>query len=239
MPRLSFPRWLLAATFLMLATPALNAEPIPWTYSTFVYPNFVTPDAPTGIPSPFPTYPYGPPVGVGFQGTSNTMAGSSPIVLANLWTSGFLYPGDSVTFKKQPIPIGMGILDQLSNRSQIVLFTAYLNGTLTGQGSNLTLSFAERSKTVHIGKHNYKIDLGPIVMPGPPSGGPIGATGGVRPYGDPYYGNSGGGYGAIGATVKVTNNPEPSTLVLVGIGGSVASLLYYRRRRTNPPETVG
>ena len=217
MPSHAFSRLLLSALLLPLISPPLRAEPIRWDYTTFVFPSYVTPDV--NPPPPVTGWPGS--IGVNFSGTSGSMANTAQINFANLWTSGWLPSGKQSTFKKQPVQIGMGILDRLSNRSQMTFFTAYLEGTLSTTNANLRLSFAERSKTLHIGTTLYRVNLGDVYMPGAPSGGPIGTSGSVRPWPG----------GSIAATVNVTKNPEPSTLLLLGVGGSIAGLAYIRRKK--------
>jgi hypothetical protein len=214
--------WLALA--LLVLVPTARADPIEWSYSSFVFPSFVRPDnMPISLPPPvplpanpsppnpgiLPIYPSWPGAGITFQSSTGEMVHSSRIVVANMYTSWF-GPGEEVArYSKQPFQLTMGILDKASNRSQVAIFTGYINGTYSATGSNLEITFPERFKMLHIGHNLYKIDINQIVAPGQP----------------------GGGSGSIGAMVKVHKNPEPSTLLLLGLSGPVWGLYYWRRRR--------
>jgi hypothetical protein len=224
MSRLRSSRLLPAALLLLVAGPAW-ADPVRWDYATFVWPGFVVPDTPP--PSP-PGFPPGLPgsFGVAFLGNFGSSAGTTPIVFADWWAAGWLPPGQEVTFKHQPFQMGIGIYDLASNRSDVAVFTAYLDGSLSFFGSSLALSYAEQSKTLRIGGSTYTVGLGAMTLGGPTGGGGfIGASGPVRPWPG----------GSIAATVQVRKQPEPATLVLLGVGGSLTGLLYYRRRRRTKP----
>src|SRR5437016_4125624 len=91
MLRANMLRLALGVVVLLVQGPAARADPIGWSYTTFVFPFMVVPSSP-GTPPPVTVYPI-PPIyvtpGVNFGTTSGALAGSSRIILANLSTSSF------------------------------------------------------------------------------------------------------------------------------------------------------
>jgi hypothetical protein len=132
------PSWPPAAILLALLGPSARAEPIRWDYATFVLPGFVPADG-SVPPTPFP-WPYPLGVGVNFQGTNGQAAGSASVAFATWWASGWIPPGQQATFTHLPIHIGVGILDDESHLYQTTVFDAYLDGTLSAFGANLTVT---------------------------------------------------------------------------------------------------
>jgi hypothetical protein len=221
MPRAPWSRLLPAALALVLVVGTVCADSIPWSYATFVFPPFVSPDAGGIVPAPgSPVFPGS--VGINFQGTSGDTAGSSPIVFANWWTDAWgLTPGATATFAHQPIQLDIGILDKESNRSQVAPFTGYLDGTFSAGSANLSLSYAPQSQTLHIGATTYTINLGAMTLDVPGGAEALWASGPIHSWPS----------GTVEATVNASQTPEPSSLVLLGAGATLAGLLVRRLRR--------
>jgi hypothetical protein len=214
-------RLLPAVLVLLLLGGTAGADSIPWSYSTFVFPTFVSPDP--GAIGTAPGAPFGPwSVGVYFQGISGYQAGSSSIYFASWWAA-----GTTATFAHQPIQFDIGILDQASNRSQVALFTGYLDGTISAGQTNLALSYASPSQSLHIGSNTYRITLGALTATSAYGGSdPLSASGPMYPQ----------PFGTVDATVQVqSSGPEPSSLVLLGVGASLAGIVYRRLRRQGQP----
>jgi hypothetical protein len=196
-----------------------RADMIQWSYGSFSFPGMVIPDkgtpgpvflplgGPTILPFPFPPQP----PGVLFTSSSSDMTGSSHIVLANLQTISFAVPSNPDIYKHQPFDVAIGILDKASNRSKIAIFHGWIDGTASMQFARLDITFAKLQETLHIGHELYTIKIDAIVPPGPPNGL----------------------IGAIGAEVTVRHNPEPSSLVLAGLGLTGIGWFRWRRRYTS------
>jgi PEP-CTERM motif len=193
-----------------------RAELIAWSYNTFVFPSSVQPDGSPGgpviLPVPGPTFPS---TQVSFTPAGGTVAGSSRILLANLQATSSAAADSPDRFKQHPFSLTVGILDQVSNRSGLVTFQGTIDGTLSSQSANLTVDFGTKTRSLHLGRHVYEIKIDQMVAPGVPN---------------PGYIYPGAGYGAIGAKVTVRNNPEPGSLLLLGVGVPALGLVYWRRR---------
>jgi hypothetical protein len=205
-------RWwqllLVASAFLQTASNA-RSEMIQWGYASFAVPGTVRPDHPFPGPIPFLLPLPFPQAGVHFHTGAGDASGSSHIVLANLTASSFAPAERPDRYDHQPFQLMVGILDVESNRAKVAVFTGQINGSVSLGSAGLQIRFEDPIKTLHIGSHVFRINIDSVSPPGAPGGSP----------------------GAISADVKVWHNPEPSSLVLAGIGVVAWGV---RRRRTGP-----
>jgi hypothetical protein len=141
---------------------------------------------------------------------AGTVTGSSRLVLSNVRSaSGSTTVLDVYT--QRPFHIDLTITDTASRRSGKVGFSGVINGTASLFSSLITLSLTSpATQRLHLGEHIYDIRLDTLTPPGPTNSTPS---------------------GSIGATVTVTHNPEPSSLILAGSGAAAAALAWWRRRR--------
>lgn len=167
---------------------------------------------------------------VNFIGDTNvTAVGDSDIVLAALTTTSSANPNNPATFTSKFWAVDLTLTDYTSGQSYDFLFGGRLSGMLSSSSSYFTTTFiGQASITAQIGANNYTVTLVSFSPPGPPSAsnkGAISAHVNVSPA-------SGSG------TISSTGSPEPSTMILAGLGlvGFVAT--QYRRRRSQTEEAT-
>jgi hypothetical protein len=113
----------------------------------------------------------------------------------------------------------LNLVDSASGESGSVTFTGMLNGTFSTTSANVTNAFTgPTSQQLTLGGHLYTITIGPYAPPGPPGAANAGTISAHVDVGD-----SGGGSGG--------DSPEPSTLVLSGLGLSFLGVASWRKRR--------
>jgi hypothetical protein len=85
------------------------------------------------------------------------------------------------------------------------------------------------SQTVKLGAHTYTVNMGNFAPPGPPTASNAGSISAhVLVDQDPDGGGSGGGGGGGGTGSQ--HAPEPCTLILGGLGLSLAGLAGLRKK---------
>jgi len=112
-----------------------------------------------------------------------------------------------------PFALTLNITDKGSpSVTGAVTFSGFLNGSVWNTGSNLTPTFtpAMASQTLQLDHHIYDINFESFKSP----------TGNGPP----------GHSGAFVFDVSVHHNPEPSSLVLAGIGAPLFGMVWRRRR---------
>jgi hypothetical protein len=158
------------------------------------------------------------------EATPKDAAGNSDIVATNLRIFSSASPNlpDSLV-TGGAYTLTLTLTDSASGQSGTATFTGKLSGTFSANNSNLTNVF--NSPTVDalvLGGNTYTVTIGPYSPPGPPTAsnaGSIAAFVAVTP-------GAGGGGG-----VGVQDVPEPSTMLLAGLGLSFLGGAAWRKRR--------
>jgi hypothetical protein len=197
----------LALTFLLLLGAKARADFIPYSYRWF---NMTGWDyyAPQGLR---------PEANVSLRPfmTPNTTQGSQEIIPA---LAIYVFGSPTTPYNNRPIGLDLILTDGPSHTTRFLNFT----GTLSGTISNLNITFANPVQSVTLGKDTYTVELNPIVWPdGPDSRSRFLAdlTANIFVTG--------------ASTLPVNNVPEPTSLVLIGLGLSTLGV-RCRWRKVRP-----
>lgn len=198
---------LLALGLGLIVSSALQAGPLDWSYKWNVSPLAVPAD------------------GGGSISLTNLISGAntgtSSVIATNLVTnSSVLSPSVENFDESSTYTLTMTLTDTTSGLSDTFAFDGHFEGTLSKTSSNIDNFFDSlTSITKTIGANEYTVVIGPYVAPGSPESG---------------------GQGSIGAKVFVErkeqppgdpkDSPEPSTLLLSGLGMSLMGLVYRRKK---------
>jgi hypothetical protein len=195
---------LLVVPALLVAGASARADPITWSYTGSAAPGMVTSDD-------------GSLGKVTFQpGSGGPLTGSwQGINLANLVASA---PATgTATFTSQGYGLTLHITDNASHTAGDLTFSGALSGTLGSTNSLTNKITGPTSQSLTLGGNQYTAAVGLFVPPLPGSPGRIGANVTVTGPGTP--------------PPPVSSVPEPSTLLLAGIGACAVGLRTWRRRR--------
>jgi hypothetical protein len=103
------------------------------------------------------------------------------------------------------------LIDNASHKSAILKFGGYLDGYVSLTHVRLVNTFLSLAvQSVHLGHMWYTVRIGPFVAPGIPDSPPK---------------------GEIMASVTVRHNPEPSTLILAGLGLVGVGFVAWQNRK--------
>jgi hypothetical protein len=134
--------------------------------------------------------------------------GSTGVVLSGLTANSTQSPSTPDTFTSTPWGVNLTITDTPSGQSKTLTIAGAFSGTMSSGSSIITSSFTSGPMTFTLGSDTYTVTPDSFTSPSAP-----GAS------------NSGG----IGATVSV-NTPEPSSLLLCGLGAAGCVLARRKRR---------
>jgi hypothetical protein len=138
-------------------------------------------------------------------------ADTSNIVATNLTVLSGASPDHPERVKNQSYSLTLFLLDEQSGKSTSLTFTGILDGTISSRTANLSNTFTGLiEQQVVLGQNVYTVRLTTYVAPPPPKA--------VN-------------QGAIGVQVEAIRKvPEPSSLVLVGVGATLSFGAWWRRR---------
>ncbi len=196
---------LLALGLLPLLGTVARAEPI-WSYSwSSTVPAVTSDDGSLGKVILTP----------GFGGPMSGPASSGPgITAATLDASG--PASGTAVFTNRGYGLTMHLTDINSNTSADLKFTGAFSGTLAS-AFNLTNSITKPpTQSVTLGGYTYNVSLGLYVPPEPGKSGSVGANVTIS---------------GPGQVPPINQVPEPTSLVLAGLGLSALGLGYWRRNR--------
>lgn len=149
--------------------------------------------------------------------------GTSNIVATNIRTSS-LAPGntpDKISKGDYELYLTLSLQEGAITHSKTLTFTGTLSGTFSKENSDIENVFGPESiQTIALGSYSFKVTMDKYTPPGPPDQQ---------------------GAGSIGARVVVSrelqgsDQPEPSTMLLAGLGLTFLGGAAWRRRRAAPP----
>lgn len=147
--------------------------------------------------------------GTGGSDAMNTASGVSNTISTPVYGFSTATAAQPQAVSDLPFAINIKLTDKASGLSEYVSFGGALNGNLWSNGSTLTPTFnGPLSKSVDIAHHLFTVTFNSFTPP----------TGFDHP-------------GQFSFDVKVNHNPEPSTLVLAGIGAPLFGFALRRRRQ--------
>jgi hypothetical protein len=210
---------LLALATLLAAAGAAPAEMTHWSYSAVTDPQDVPGEHGGGFGGPFFGMHF-------FYQRSDSQTNSAHILLLQMqpFSNG---PGVgnnnrvlAFPFRDAPFTLNLGLRDTASGALGNLLFPGLLNGLVSnGPDNNVRLSFTGPTiQDVVLGQNRYTVHLGSYVPPGPLDSGQLGSLSAqvdVSPAGSP------------------AATPEPSCLVLAGMGLVTVAGAAWRKRRRN------
>jgi hypothetical protein len=200
---------LAAALALLLTTRAAHAEPVSWSYSWSSSPGVVNSDDGSLGSVSFLPGSGGPQLGSVNSGPGIQAAS----LVATAPASGL------ATFTNQGYGLTLSLTDNASHATGSLTFGGALSGTL-GRTNDVTNTFSgATTKSINLGGNEYTVGLGLFVPPLPGTPGSLGANVTVVP-----------GPGSS-PSPPANDVPEPTSLVLAGLGLSALGLNCWRRRR--------
>jgi hypothetical protein len=204
-------RWTAALVVLALASP-LRADYLPaWTYSWSTTTPTLQANSGTGSVTLTPD-----------TGAGAKPVGGTTLVAASITTSSTASPNTPALFTTGAYQLGLTITDKTSGLSHTFDFGGNLTGSISSGSALLSNTYTSpTSATFDIGSTAYTVAMTSYLHPGPPGSsayGAFGATVTVAQVGG-------------GGTISGFSAPEPSSLLLCGLGAAGCAFAGYRRRR--------
>jgi hypothetical protein len=138
-----------------------------------------------------------------------TTSGSPTHISSSVWTDSQATPSAPQRVHDLPFTLRLKLTDNASGDSRWITFRGWLNGNVWDGGSTLSPTIrGSLIRTVDINHHLYTVQLTSFSSP----------TGNLQP-------------GFFHFNVTVAHNPEPSSLVLAGIGVPLLGGVTWRRRK--------
>jgi hypothetical protein len=146
--------------------------------------------------------------------TSGHAMGTSDIGAVSITTASSATATNPDTFTNKSYSLTVNLTDDASHATGSLTFAGSLNGTVSATSTNLTTTFGSPLvQSMVLGMNSYTVSLN--LPPGPSS-----TLGGI------------GAHVVVGPT-QVKNTPEPTSLVLAGLGAPALALgVWWKRRRT-------
>jgi hypothetical protein len=162
---------------------------------------------------------------------------STDLVAASLRAYSLAPDATPAHFTHRKYSFRLTITDLDTKQSGSLMFAGELNGTLSRRSVHIRNTFLDSpAQTIALGFHVFSVTLGPFVPPGPPSArnlGSVGAHVDVHLRVDPPV-----PLDRLASVVDppVSKTPEPATIVLAGLGVTMAGLVW-RRRQPRPVDS--
>lgn len=198
---------------------------------------------PMAIPGPVPLpHPWPPPYWgkgtVTFSDASWQHAiGSTDVIAAYLATHSETPAGIKAHFTDAPYSLRLFLRDDENGKSGYLVFTGLLNGTLWDHGAKITNKFTgQTTQSLTLGLDVFTVTVGPYVAPGGPGKGHEGEIVAtitehfLEPLVPPLLGSAHPLFGSARIVVP-QDAPEPSTLLLAGIGSAFVGVMGWNKRR--------
>jgi hypothetical protein len=207
--------YLVGVAFAVFSATSAHADFINWTYSWTHTPTVIAAD--TG--------------GTGGVTLTNhqggTGSGNSDVVATDITTFSSATVNAPDHFTNRNYSLILDLTDTASHQSGMLTFNGALNGTLSVTSANIKNTFlGPLTQHLNLGGNLYTITIGPYAAPGIPDAtqtGSISAHVSVLPE------SSVGGASGGGSPPPSHGAPEPSTLLLAGLGLSALAFVGWRR----------
>jgi hypothetical protein len=173
---------------------------------------------------------------------SVSVAGDSDIVAANLKVFSGADPNSPATLTNRAYSLALTLTDNNNGKSGSLTFTGDLNGSVSSLSSNVINAFTGKTvQTLTLGNDNFVVNMSSFTPPSPPGAGNLGSI---------------GAHVTVISTPScctcpcccetthppgchVTNNPEPSTLTLAGLGLMLGIGICWWKHRTRNNTELG
>jgi hypothetical protein len=200
--------WILVAgaiLTLLLGRTEVRADPITWTYNWTPSATVIHSDSPGSGKLILTAEPGG------------LVQGSSDVVATNIRTFSNADASSPDHFTNSAYGLTISLLDKSSGATGTLTFTGNFNGTLSAQSSNLSNTFTGlTTQTLVLGTNQYTVTMIAFAPPGPPDSV-----------------NAGSITAHAQVSVQSLTGPEPSGMVLAGLGLSLCGVASWWRRRLN------